>query len=98
MDGFAGPAAVTAGTIASASSQSTSPLSAKQFSAVLIGEHEVSPVDTEATGRIKLSANSQQNALDYQISLQFKWYSHWSSYTLEQCGKKWTHSSKPEHR
>lgn len=26
-------------------------------------------VDTEATGRVKVIANSQQNALDYQLSL-----------------------------
>lgn len=69
LDGFAGPAAVTAATIAGPSSSSTSPLSGKQFSAVLTGDNEVPPVNTEATGRIKLIANSQESALDYQISL-----------------------------
>ena len=38
--------------------QSTNPITEKQLT-----------VDTEATGRIKLIANSQQNALDYQLSL-----------------------------
>ena len=69
MDGFAGSAAVSAATIAGSSSSSTSPVSGKHFSAVLTGENEVPPVDTQATGRIKLIANPQQSVLDYQISL-----------------------------
>jgi hypothetical protein len=69
LDGFAGSAAVSAATIAGSSSSSTSPVSGKHFSAVLTGENEVPLVDTQATGRIKLIANPQQSALDYQISL-----------------------------
>lgn len=69
LDGFAGSAAASAATIAGSSSSSTSPVSGKHFSAVLTGENEVPPVDTQATGRIKLIANPQQSALDYQISL-----------------------------
>jgi CHRD domain len=68
LDGFATPTAVTTTAIAGPSS-SRSLSSGKQFSAVLTGDNEVPQVDTEAMGRIKLTANSQQNALDYQISI-----------------------------
>jgi hypothetical protein len=68
-DGFATPAAaVTATAIAGPSSSSTSS-SGKVFSTRLTGDNEVPPVDTAATGRITLSGNSQENALDYQLSL-----------------------------
>ena len=69
LDGFAGAAAVSGATIVGSSSSSTSPVSGKHYSAVLTGENEVPPVDTEVTGRIKLIANPQQSALDYQITL-----------------------------
>ena len=69
MYGFTGSAAESAATMAGASSSTTTPVSGKQFSAILTGENEMPPVDTEATGRIKLIANPQQSALDYQISL-----------------------------
>ncbi|HEY7083141.1 MAG TPA: CHRD domain-containing protein [Nitrososphaeraceae archaeon] len=69
LDGFTGSSAESAATMAGASSSSTTPVSGKQFSAILTGENEVPPVDTEATGRIKLIANPQQSTLDYQISL-----------------------------
>jgi hypothetical protein len=62
---FATPAAATA--IAGPSSSSSS--SGKEFSARLTDDNEVPPVDTDATGRIKLTANSQQDALDYQLSI-----------------------------
>jgi Cu/Zn superoxide dismutase len=65
---------VTAGAIATAGSSSSSPSSSsstssdKEFSARLTGSKEVPPVDTDATGRIRLAAKPQ-DALDYQISL-----------------------------
>lgn len=59
-------ATATAGTASSPSSSSTS--SDKEFSARLTGSKEVPPVDTDAAGRIRLAAKSQ-DALDYQISL-----------------------------
>lgn len=61
------PAAVTATAIAGPSSSSSSS-SDKQFSSRLTGDNEVPPVSTDATGRIRLIVNSQQDALDYQIS------------------------------
>ena len=60
--------AVTMTGTSSSSSSSTTPVSGKQFSAVLTGDNEVPPVNTDATGKIKLTANSQ-NLLDYQISI-----------------------------
>jgi Cu/Zn superoxide dismutase len=60
------PAAVTATAIADPSSSSSS---GKQFSARLTGNNEVPSVNTDATGRIRLVANSPQDALDYQLSL-----------------------------
>jgi hypothetical protein len=67
LEGFATPAAVTATAIAGPSSSSTS--SGKEFSARLSGDQEVPPVDIDATGRIKLTASSQDDALAYQLSL-----------------------------
>jgi hypothetical protein len=67
LEGFATPAAVTA--TASPSSSSSSSSSEKEFSARLTGDKEVPPVDTDTTGRIRLTANSQQDALDYQLSV-----------------------------
>ncbi len=40
--------------------------SGDQFSAIC---NEVPQINTDATGRIRLVVNSQQDALDYQISL-----------------------------
>jgi hypothetical protein len=71
LDRVAGSAAVSAtATMAdSSSSSSTSAVSGKHFTAVLTGDNEVPPVNTDATGRIKLFANPQQSALDYQLSI-----------------------------
>ncbi|MFL6430440.1 MAG: CHRD domain-containing protein [Nitrososphaeraceae archaeon] len=63
LEDFATPAAVTATAGQSSSS------SGKEFSARLTGDKEVPPVDTDATGRIRLTANSQQDVLDYQLSV-----------------------------
>ena len=76
LDRVAGSAAVSAtaamaGSSSSSSSSSslTSAVSGKHFSAVLTGDNEVPPVNTDATGKIKLFANPQQNTLDYQLSI-----------------------------
>ena len=69
LHGFSAPAtAITATAIAGPSSSSSSS-SEKQFSARLAGDNEVTPVNTDATGRIRLIANSAQSALDYHICL-----------------------------
>jgi CHRD domain-containing protein len=71
-DRVAGSAAVSA-TAAMAGSSSSSSLpsavSGKHFSAILTGDNEVPPVNTDATGKIKLFANPQQSTLDYQLSI-----------------------------
>jgi CHRD domain len=54
---------------ASAGPSSPTSSSDKIFSARLTGDKEVPPVDTDATARIRLIANSQQNALDYRLSV-----------------------------
>jgi hypothetical protein len=72
LEGFATPAAVTAAAAATAGpSSSSSSSSGKEFSARLTGDKEVPPVNTDATGRIKLTANRQQDAdaLGYQLSV-----------------------------
>jgi hypothetical protein len=75
LDRVAGSATVsaTAAAMAGSSSSSSSSLpsagSGKHFSAVLTGDNEVPPVNTDATGKIKLFANPQQNMLDYQLSI-----------------------------
>lgn len=66
-DGLTGSVTGSAATMAGTSS--TAPVSGKQFSAVLTGDKEVPPVNTDATGKIKLIANPQQSMLDYQISI-----------------------------
>lgn len=70
-DGLTGSAAaVSAATmVGTSSSSSTTPVSGKHFSAVLTGDNEVPPVNTDATGKIKLFANPQQSMLNYQISI-----------------------------
>jgi CHRD domain-containing protein len=68
LDGFGTTTAATLTAIAG-QSFSKSPSSEKQFSAVLTGDNEVPPVNTDAAGRIKLTTNSQQNALDYELSI-----------------------------
>jgi len=66
LHGFFTPAAaVTATAIAGPSSSS----SGDQFSAKLTGDNEVPPVNTDATGRIRLIGSSAQDTVDYQISL-----------------------------
>jgi CHRD domain len=69
LEGFATPAAVTAATATAGPSSSSSSSSGKEFSARLTGDKEVPPVNTDATGRIKLTANRQQDALGYQLSV-----------------------------
>src|ERR1041384_1114838 len=72
LDGLTGSAAVSATAAMAGSSSSsslTSAVSGKHFSAVLTGDNEVPPVNTDATGKIKLFANPQQNMLDYQLSI-----------------------------
>jgi len=74
LDGLTGSAAVSAtaamaGSSSSSSSSLTSAVSGKHFSAVLTGDNEVPPVNTDATGKIKLFVNPQQNTLDYQLSI-----------------------------
>jgi hypothetical protein len=63
------PTAITAIAVVGTSSSSSSSLSGDQFSARLTGDNEVPPVNTDATGRIRLIVNSGQDAVDYQISL-----------------------------
>lgn len=63
------PAAITVIAVVGPSSSSSSSLSGDQFSARLTGDNEVPPVNTDATGRIRLIVNSAQDAVDYQISL-----------------------------
>jgi hypothetical protein len=67
VEHFARP--VTATATANAGLSSSSPPSDKEFSARLTGSKEVPPVDTDATGRVRLTANSQQDELVYQLSV-----------------------------
>src|SRR5689334_17971376 len=74
LDGLTGSAAVSAtaamaGSSSSSSSSLPSAVSGKHFSAVLTGDNEVPPVNTDTTGKIKLFANPQQSTLDYQLSI-----------------------------
>ena len=74
LDGLTGSAAVSAtaamtGSSSSSSSSLSSAVSGKHFSAVLTGDNEVPPVNTDTTGKIKLFANPQQSTLDYQLSI-----------------------------
>jgi hypothetical protein len=71
LNGLTGSAMVYSTTTmaGTSSSSSTSPVSGKQFSAVLTGDNEVPPIDTQATGRIKIVPNPEQTALDFQIYL-----------------------------
>ena len=68
---FVKPVTATATASAGPSSptSSSSSSSDKIFSARLTGDKEVPPVDTDATARIRLIANSQQDALDYRLSV-----------------------------
>jgi Cu/Zn superoxide dismutase len=65
VEHFARP--VTATATASAGLSSSSTPYDKEFSARLTGSKEVPPVDTDATGRVRLTANSQQHELVYQL-------------------------------
>src|SRR5919199_2780362 len=67
---FVKPVTATATASAGPSSptSSSSSSSDKIFSARLTGDKEVPPVDTDATARIRLT-NSQQDALDYRLSV-----------------------------
>jgi hypothetical protein len=68
---FVTPVTATATASAGPSSptSSSSSTSDKIFSARLTGDKEVPPVDTDATARIRLVANSQQDGLDYRLSV-----------------------------
>jgi CHRD domain-containing protein len=68
LEHFARPIAATTTATGGGSSSSTSS-SHKELSAKLTGSKEVPPVNTDATGTIRLAANSRQDALDYQLSL-----------------------------
>jgi hypothetical protein len=68
LEQFARPIAATA-TATGGSSPSSPSSSHKEFSAKLTGSKEVPPVNTDATGTIRLAANSRQDALEYQLSL-----------------------------
>jgi hypothetical protein len=72
LDSLTGSATVSA-TLAmvgsSSSSSMMSPVSGKHFIGILTGDNEVPPVNTDATGKIRLFANSQQSTLDYQLSI-----------------------------
>ncbi|HJT49031.1 MAG TPA: CHRD domain-containing protein [Nitrososphaeraceae archaeon] len=68
LESLAMPTAITATAISDPTSSASS-ASGKQFSTVLTGDNEVPPIDTEATGRIRLNANSQQSELVYQLSI-----------------------------
>lgn len=46
-----------------------SPSSGQKFSAIMTGDKEVPPVSTDTTGRIRVQANSQQQTLDYDLTL-----------------------------
>ena len=65
LENFARPIAATA----TAAGGSASSSSHKEFSAKLTGSKEVPPVDTDATGTVRLVAKTRQDALDYQMSL-----------------------------
>jgi hypothetical protein len=67
LEQFARPIAATA-TGTGGGSPSSPSSSHKEFSAKLTGSKEVPPVNTDATGTIRLAANSRQDALDYQLS------------------------------
>src|SRR5919202_4265529 len=67
LEHFAKPIAATA--TAAGGSPSSSQSSHKEFSAKLTGSKEFPPVDTDATGTVRLVAKTRQDALDYQISL-----------------------------
>lgn len=46
-----------------------SPSSGQKFSAIMTGDKEVPPVSTDTTGTIRVQANSQQQTLDYDLTL-----------------------------
>jgi CHRD domain len=69
----AGTAAVIKSVLAQSESSATttiqSPSSGQKFSAIMTGDKEVPPVSTDTTGTIKVVANSQQQTLDYDLTL-----------------------------
>jgi CHRD domain-containing protein len=46
-----------------------SPSSGQKFSAIMTGDKEVPPVSTDTTGTIRVQSNSQQQTLDYDLTL-----------------------------
>jgi CHRD domain len=71
LEKFVRPVTATATATAGPSSPTSSSSSSSDniFSARLTGDKEVPPVDTDATARMRLIANSQQDALDYRLSV-----------------------------
>jgi hypothetical protein len=68
-----GTAAVIKSVLAQSESSATttiqSPSSGQKFSAKMTGDKEVPPVSTDTTGTIRIEANSQQQTLDYDLTL-----------------------------
>ena len=68
-----GTAAVIKSVLAQSESSATttiqSPSSGQKFSAKMTGDKEVPPVSTDTTGTIRVEANSQQQTLDYDLTL-----------------------------
>ena len=68
-----GTAAIIKSVLAQSESSATttiqSPSSGQKFSAKMTGDKEVPPVSTDTTGTIRVQANSQQQTLDYDLTL-----------------------------
>ncbi len=68
-----GTAAVIKSVLAQSESSATttiqSPSSGQKFSAKMTGDKEVPPISTDTTGTIRVEANSQQQTLDYDLTL-----------------------------
>src|SRR5690242_5189072 len=68
-----GTAAIIKSVLAQSESSATttiqSPSSGQKFSAIMTGDKEVPPVSTDTTGTIRVQANSQQQTLDYDLTL-----------------------------
>lgn len=68
-----GTAAIIKSVLAQSESSATttiqSPSSGQKFSAKMTGDKEVPPVSTDTTGTIRVEANSQQQTLDYDLTL-----------------------------
>lgn len=67
--GTAATKSVLAQSASSATTTIQSPSSGQEFSAKMTGDKEVPPVSTDTTGTIRVKANSQQQTLDYDLTL-----------------------------